>query len=164
MREYIERAEGATHLGLKRIFVIGNLWSFRMWASNSVIPKKINNLGYSVMIILGPKLGDLNKRNSSVPFAPFHFITSKIPWISKKICSVSHKVFIPNIVSSLMYLKVYERVDFVNILWLQKYKDRSPYFNLTLLCQVLWMAFQQVSNCLIGAEDTFLNVSVQMQS
>jgi len=47
------------------------------------------------MNVLSPKLGEVHKRNSSVPFAPSHFITSNIPWISKKI---SHRVFIPNIV------------------------------------------------------------------
>jgi hypothetical protein len=40
MREHIESAEHRTHLGEKRIFMTGNFWIFKMWASNSVILKK----------------------------------------------------------------------------------------------------------------------------
>jgi len=64
------------------------------------------------MTVLGPKLGEVHKRNSSVPFAPFHFIESNIPWISKKIFSVAHTVFIPNIFLTLTSSIVYAWVDF----------------------------------------------------
>jgi hypothetical protein len=99
---------------------------FELWQT-----EKLNKLGYLVVRnVSGPKLGDVHKRNSSVPFSSFHFNTSNIPRISKLIYTVSHAVFIANIVFSLTYSRNYTRVDFPHYFTTSKLQGLKPIFYL----------------------------------